>query len=72
VPLDKAIATRRSGDRGREWRKPFQLPGQRARGKAVDRTCENHGSCPTCKGNRTIRFRRAELAAQDRMETDEC
>lgn len=40
MALDKAI------QHGREHRKPY------TGGKAIDRTCRNHGSCDWCKGNR--------------------
>lgn len=44
MALDKAIAPRRNGERGREWRKPY------AGAKAVDRTCRNnqYPPCPCC------------------------
>lgn len=40
MALDKAI------QHGKEHRKPY------TGGKAIDRTCRNHGSCDWCKGNR--------------------
>ena len=42
MSLDKAI------EHNKEHRKPYRG------GKAIDRTCRNHGSCPWCKGNRTF------------------
>lgn len=43
MSLDKAIAS------GKENRKPYR------RGKAIDGSCRNHGSCPACHSNRTYR-----------------
>ena len=40
MALDKAI------QHGKEHRKPY------TGGKAIDRTCRNHGSCDWCKSNR--------------------
>lgn len=40
MALDKAI------QHEKEYRKPY------TGGKAIDRTCRNHGSCDWCKGNR--------------------
>lgn len=40
MSLDKAIQS------GKEHRKPYKG------GKAVDKTCRNHGSCPACRKNR--------------------
>ena len=40
MALDKAIQY------GKEHRKPY------TGGKAIDRTCRNHGGCDWCKGNR--------------------
>ena len=31
---------------GKEHRKPYRG------GKAIDKTCRNHGGCPTCRANR--------------------
>lgn len=43
MSLDKAITYRK------ENRKPYR------RGKAIDGSCRNHGSCPACLSNRTYR-----------------
>lgn len=43
MTLDKAIAS------GKEQRKPYR------KGKSIDRSCRNHGSCPACYSNRTYR-----------------
>ena len=40
MSLDKAI------QHGKEHRKPY------TGGKAIDRTCRNHGSCDFCRENR--------------------
>lgn len=32
-------------------RKPLN---RRPRGKAIDKSCRNHGTCPACLSNRTI------------------
>lgn len=49
MSLDKAI------EHGKEHRKPYKFS------KAIDKQCRNHGSCAYCKGNRTYKFRKAEL-----------
>lgn len=40
MSLDKAV------QHGKEYRKPYTV------GKAIDRTCRNHGSCDYCRENR--------------------
>lgn len=40
MSLDKAV------QHGKEYRKPY------TGGKAIDRTCKNHGSCDYCRENR--------------------
>lgn len=40
MSLDKAV------QHGKEYRKPY------TGGKAIDRTCRNHGSCDYCRENR--------------------
>ena len=59
--LDKAIA------HGKEHRKPY------TRGKAVDYSCRNHGSCDYCRENRLYKMRdkhftRAEIAEMTRRK----
>ena len=46
MSFDKAIKY------GKEHRKPYRG------GKAVDKTCRNHGGCPRCLSNRMHKFRR--------------
>ena len=43
MTLDKAI------EHGKEHRKPYRG------GKAIDKTCRNHGGCPACLSNRMWR-----------------
>lgn len=50
MSLDKAIL------HGKENRKPYRGS------KAVDRTCRNHGSCPSCQ--RTRKYKRAKEVAK--------
>lgn len=58
--LDKAIL------HGKEHRRPY------TGAKAIDRTCQNHGSCGWCRDNRTYQSRRKmEKAGQDMEENDE-
>ena len=44
MSLDKAI------EHGKEHRKPYKG------GKAIDKSCRNHGGCDACKMNRTITY----------------
>ena len=44
MTLDKAIKS------GKEHRKPYRG------GKAIAKTCRNHGSCSWCKGNRKYKY----------------
>ena len=46
MSLDKAIES------GKERRKQYR------RGKAVNKSCRNHGSCPACKGTRNHKNKR--------------
>lgn len=46
MSFDKAIL------HGKEHRKPYRG------GKAVDKTCRNHGSCPACLENRIHKYKR--------------
>lgn len=57
MSLDKGI------EHGKERRRPYR------HGKAVDKSCRNHGSCPWCQGNRRhateMRRQRAEAQMKD-------
>jgi len=53
MSLDKAIK------HGKEKRKPYR------KGKAVDATCRNHGSCPHCKGNRLYKNKKRGVKEED-------
>lgn len=55
MSLDKAIQS------GKEHRKPYRG------GKAVDRTCRNHGDCSWCRGNRTHKNDKRELASEQEL-----
>lgn len=55
MALDKAI------QHGKEYRKPY------TGGKAIDRTCRNHGSCDWCKGNRLHAFNVQEEIADAKL-----
>jgi hypothetical protein len=44
MSLNKAI------EHGKEHRKPYRG------GKAIDKTCRNHGGCSWCEGNRKHKF----------------
>lgn len=44
MSLDKAI------EHGKEHRKEYNG------GKAIDKTCRNHGGCPWCEGNRKYKY----------------
>jgi hypothetical protein len=33
--------------------------------KSVDAHCRNHGSCNYCRGNRTVKRRKSELALEE-------
>lgn len=46
MSFDKAIL------HGKEHRKPYRG------GKAVDKTCRNHGGCPACLENRIHKYKR--------------
>ena len=45
----------------KDWRKPHQGS------KAVDSTCQNHGSCPWCESNRTYKLKREKLRVKDEL-----
>ena len=54
MSLDKAIKS------GKEKRKPYR------KGKAVDGSCRNHGSCTYCTGNRKYHeTKKLESAAEE-------
>lgn len=54
MSLEKAIRY------GKEHRKPYKG------GKAIDRTCRNHGGCPACESNRLISYWRRLAVMEDR------
>lgn len=49
MSLDKAIAS------GKEKRKPYRGA------KAIDHTCRNHGSCPSCQ--KQVKYKRLKQMA---------
>lgn len=55
MSLDKAIQS------GKEHRKKYYGA------KAIDTTCRNHGSCEWCRGNRTHKNDKRELAAEQEL-----
>lgn len=55
MSLNKSIQS------GKEHRKPYRVA------KSIDRTRHNHGSCEWCKGNRTHKNDKRELAAEQEM-----
>lgn len=55
MSLNKSIQS------GKEHRKPYRGT------KAIDYTCRNHGSCGWCKGNRTHKNDKRELAAEQEL-----
>ena len=56
MSLDKSIRS------GKERRNEYRGA------KAVDSTCRNHGSCSWCKGNRTHKNDKRQVAADQRAE----
>ena len=56
MSLDKAIK------HGKEKRKPYRG------GKAIDRTCRNHGGCPACLSNRMHGTRKREQRMNKEVE----
>ena len=56
MTLNKAIKY------GKEKRKPYR------KAKAVDKYCRNHGACSYCKGNRTYKNKKRELAYEIRTK----
>ena len=55
MSLDKSIQS------GKEHRKPYRG------GKAIDKTCRNHGGCYWCLENRTHKNDKRELAAEQEL-----
>lgn len=56
MSMDKAIKY------GKERRKPYRGA------KAIDRTCRNHGGCGWCKENRTLKYDKKELSAEQELK----
>lgn len=56
MSLDKSIA------KGTEHRKAYKG------GKAIDRTCRNHGGCDWCLSNRTYKYAKKIQALTERLE----
>lgn len=55
MSLDKSIQS------GKEHRKPYRG------GKAIDKTCRNHGGCDWCLRNRTHKYDKHKLAAEQEL-----
>lgn len=55
MSLNKAI------EHGKEKRKPYR------HGKAVDKSCCNHGGCSWCEGNRTYKNKKRLDATKERQ-----
>ena len=49
---------------GKERRKPYRG------GKAIDKTCRNHGGCPACLANRTYSDTKRKHAADDKLKEE--
>lgn len=56
MSLDKAIL------HGDEHRKPY------TGGKAIDRSCRNHGGCPWCEENRKHKYKKKEIDLKQQEE----
>ncbi len=56
MSMDKAIT------QGKEHRKPYRGA------KAIDCTCRNHGGCGWCKKNRTHKYDKEELRAEQELK----
>ena len=56
MSLDKAIAS------GKEHRKEYRG------GKAVDKTCRNHGGCPWCEGNRINKYKNLDKISKKELQ----
>lgn len=39
--------------------------------KSIDSSCRNHGSCPYCLSNRTVKNKKRELLLIEIMQSDE-
>ena len=55
MSFDKSIQS------GKEHRKQYRGA------KSIDSTCQNHGSCKWCEGNRTHKNDKRELAAEQEL-----
>lgn len=49
---------------GKEHRKPYRG------GKAIDKTCRNHGGCPWCEGNRKYSDIKRRQSADEKLEEE--
>ena len=47
---------------GKEHRKPYRG------GKAIDKTCRNHGGCPACEGNRKYSDTKRRQSADEKLK----
>lgn len=56
MSLDKAIKY------GKEHRKPYKG------GKAIDKTCRNHGGCPACLNNRFHSINRDNIKVENQLK----
>lgn len=56
MSMDKAIK------HGKEHRKPYRGA------KAIDHTCRNHGGCGWCKENRTHKYDKQKLRAEQELK----
>lgn len=56
MSLNKAIAS------GKEHRKEYRG------GKAVDKTCRNHGGCPWCEGNRINKYKNLDKISKKELQ----
>lgn len=56
MSLSKAIAS------GKEHRKEYRG------GKAVDKTCRNHGGCPWCEGNRINKYKNLDKISKKELQ----
>lgn len=54
--LNKAIEHRK------EYRKPY------IGGKAIDRSCRNHGGCPWCESNRKYKYLKKSQEMLDKIK----
>ena len=56
MSLNKAI------EHNKEHRKPY------IGGKAIDKSCRNHGGCEWCEGNRKHKYKKKEIACEQDIE----